>query len=109
MKACAELIQFFPRELIRECPSGRGSHSFRGLGGSGFPDSFGESVLFRPYAGELFDLEFWPQLQVYVAPLNGLAIRLWVNDRNKVEDGVVVGSLEALDRTHFLGVRISRG
>src|SRR5712691_8580224 len=82
--------------------------SLCGLGGSRLPDPLGESVLFRPDAGELFNLDVRPEPQGYVAPLDGLGIRLWVNDRKSVEDGVMIDALVAFRRAHFFGVRKTR-
>src|SRR6266581_447283 len=72
------------------------------------PDPLGESVLFRPDAGELLNLDVRPELQGYVAPLDGLGIRLWVNDRKSVEDGFMIDALVAFRRAHFFGVRKTR-
>src|ERR1700682_1447576 len=96
MTGQSELIQF-----------GQRAESLRGVGGSGLSDSLAESVLFRPYAGELFNLLVRAELQGYVAPLDGLGICLWVNDRKSVEDCVMVDALIALRDVHIFGVRIT--
>src|SRR5712692_6772757 len=87
----------------------QGTGLLRGLGGSGLSDSLGERVLLRPHAGELFNLRARPELKGFLGPHNGLGIRLWVHDRNMVQDGVMVSALVALGNAHILGVRITRG
>src|SRR5258708_30616649 len=82
--------------------------SLCGLGGRGLAETLGKSVIFRPYAGELFNLDVRAELQGYVTPFDGLAIRLRVNDREGVEDSVMVDALVAFRCADFLGVRITR-